>query len=153
MSSPFYLLPISLWKKLSEAGWEVCWAPELPETSVPGAFRGPPELVFRISLTEQVLKKAAFCASYPLYSYLDLPTSPVLPSFARPWGGIKAILPSRAHVSIRHQAARPPAGVSNQIQTLAGSHNIACELHAITKDLHFSRETPKPYFPCFATLP
>ena len=44
--------------------------------------------------------------------------------------------PSRAHVSIRHQAARPPAGVSNPFHTLAGSHNIACKLHAITEDYH-----------------
>ena len=78
---------------------------------------------------------------------------PGLPSFALPWGAFKAILLSRAHVSIRHQAARPPAGVSDPLQTLAGSHNIACKLHAITEDFQSSREAPKPHFPTFATLP
>ena len=80
-------------------------------------------------------------------------TCPVLPGLAVPWGGIKAILLSRAHVSIRHQAARPPAGVSDPIQTFAGSHSIACKLHAITKDFQSSREAPKPQFPTFVTLP
>ena len=47
----------------------------------------------------------------------------------------------------------PPAGVSDQLQTLAGSHNIACKLHAITEDFQSSREAPKPHFPSFATLP
>ena len=47
----------------------------------------------------------------------------------------------------------PPAGVSNELQTLAGSHNIACKLHAITEDFQSSREAPKPHFPTFATLP
>ena len=47
----------------------------------------------------------------------------------------------------------PPAGVSNQLQTLAGSHNIACKLHAITEDFQSSREAPKPHFPTFATFP
>ena len=76
-----------------------------------------------------------------------------MPGAALPWGGIKAILLSRAHVSIRHQAARPPAGVSNELLTLAGSHNIACKLHAITEDFQSSREAPKSHFPSFATLP
>ena len=39
------------------------------------------------------------------------------------------------------------------IQTLEGSHNIACKLHAITEDFQSSREAPKPHFPTFATLP
>ena len=47
----------------------------------------------------------------------------------------------------------PPAGVSNQLLPLAGSHNIACKLHAITEDFQSSREAPKPYFPTFAALP
>ena len=47
----------------------------------------------------------------------------------------------------------PPAGVSDKLQTLAGSHNIACKLHAITEDFQSSREAPKPHFPSFATLP
>ena len=47
----------------------------------------------------------------------------------------------------------PPAGVSDELQTLAGSHNIACKLHAITEDFQSFREAPKPHFPTFATLP
>ena len=47
----------------------------------------------------------------------------------------------------------PPAGVSDELQTLAGSHNIACKLHAITEDFQSSREAPKSYFPSFATFP
>ena len=47
----------------------------------------------------------------------------------------------------------PPAGVSNKLLTLAGSHNIACKLHAITEEFQSSREAPKPHFPSFATLP
>ena len=39
------------------------------------------------------------------------------------------------------------------IQTLEGSHSIACKLHAITEDFQSSREAPKPHFPTFATLP
>ena len=35
----------------------------------------------------------------------------------------------------------------------AGSHNIACKLHAITEDFQSSREAPKSHFPSFATLP
>ena len=93
-----------------------------------------------------------FCTPRPRRNIIDLPASPdLLPAVPR--GGIKAILLSRAHISIRHQAARPPAGVSNKLQTLAGSHNIACKLHAITKDFQSSREAPKPHFPSFATLP
>ena len=47
----------------------------------------------------------------------------------------------------------PPAGVSNKLLTLAGSHNIACKSHGITEDFQSSREAPKPHFPSFATLP
>ena len=48
LGAPFYLLSTSLWEKLSEAVLELFWAPELPETNIPGACRGPPEGVFHI---------------------------------------------------------------------------------------------------------
>ena len=51
MSAPFYLLSTSLWERLSEAVLELFWDPGLPELSIPGAFRGPPELVFHIGLS------------------------------------------------------------------------------------------------------
>ena len=39
------------------------------------------------------------------------------------------------------------------IQTLEGSHNIACKLHAITEDFQSSREAPNSHIPSFAALP
>ena len=82
------------------------------------------------------MKKAPFPAASSVCLYIDLGSCPVLPGRASTGSWDPRYTPSRAPVSIRHQAARPPAGVSNPFQTLAGSHNIACKLHAITEDYH-----------------
>ena len=61
--------------------------------------------------------------------------------------------PSRAHVSIRHQAARPPAGVSNYDSNLSRFSPHCMQIACNYRGLSSSREAPKPHFPSFATLP
>ena len=61
--------------------------------------------------------------------------------------------PSRAHVSIRHQAARPPAGVSSQGSNLSRFSPHCMQIACNYRGLSSSREAPKPHFPTFATLP
>ena len=84
------------------------------------------------------------------------PRSGDMPGMARlgvigSWGQSYTL--SRAHVSIRHQAARPPAGVSDQVSYLS----ILTTLHANCMQLYgglsSSREAPKLHFPTFATPP
>ena len=105
------------------------------------------------------MKKVQFPATNPYY-FCDLATRPDLPGFARtcpgqrrPGAGIQGIPP---HVPMSQSATRllgRQLAYRITTQTLAGSHNIACKLHAIAEDFQSSREAPKPHFPSFATLP
>ena len=103
-----------------------------------------------LSIVSQVLKKAS--KKYEKSSIsghvspnhcCDLEMRPALPGFARlcpgerrPGAGIQGIPP---HVPMSQSATRPLGRqLAYQIttQTLAGSHHIACKLHAITQDYH-----------------
>ena len=93
----------------------------------------------------------------------DLPVSPdqpgparfclALPGRASTGSWDPRYTPSRAHVSIRHQAARPPAGVSNYDSNLSRFSPHCMQIACNYRGLSSSREAPKPHFPTFATLP
>ena len=77
----------------------------------------------------------------------------VLPGSASTGSWDPRYTPSRAHVSIRHQAARPPAGVSRQGSNLSRFSPHCMQIACNYRGLSSSREAPKPHFPTFATLP
>ena len=74
------------------------------------------------------------------------------PGQRRPGAGIQGIPP---HVPMSQSATRPlgrPLAYQIKSRTLAGSHNIACKLHAIPKYFQSSREAPTLHFPISTTL-
>ena len=83
-------------------------------------LRGTSELGFHIRLSKKVSKKHDFPKAHLYHKYPSPDPHPALPSFAwpcpvprQPGAGIQGIPLSQAHVPIRHQSARPPAGVSD----------------------------------------
>ena len=78
---------------------------------------------------------------------------PDLPGTASTGSWDPRYTPSRAPVSIRHQAARPPAGVSNPGSNLSRFSQHCMQIACNYIGLSSSREAPKPHFPTFATLP
>ena len=80
-------------------------------------------------------------------------TSPAFPGSASTGSWDPRYTPSRAHVSIRHQAARPPAGVSNYVSYLSILTTLHANCMQLYRGLSSSREAPKPHFPTFATPP
>ena len=127
------------------------------ETNIRGAFerhfRDTVELVFHIHLSQKVLIFDEFPAAHLYSEYHDLAPHPVLPGTASTGSWDPRYTPSRAHVSIRHQAARPPAGVSNYDSNLSRFSPHCMQIACNYRELSSSREAPKPHFPTFATLP
>ena len=78
---------------------------------------------------------------------------PGLPGSASTGSWDPRYTPSRAHVSIRHRAARPPAGVSDRVSNLSRFSPHCMQIACNYKGLSSSREAPKPHFPIFTTLP
>ena len=118
-----------------------------------------------LSIVSEVLKKASqkheksFISGHesPLLRSSAAPgparICPDLPGRASTRSWDPRYTPSRAHVSIRHQAARPPAGVSNYGSNLGRFSPHCMQIACNSKGLSSSREAPKPHFPSFATLP
>ena len=89
------------------------------------------------------MKNSSISAHDFLITMPDLDPCPVLPGFAqlclvprRPGAGIQGI---PLHVPMSQSATRPlgcQLAYQGRAQTLAGSHRIACKLHAITEDYH-----------------
>ena len=102
--------------------------------------------------------------STPILRHTALPGfarfCPDLPGLALHFGGIQGIPPSRAHIPIRHQAARPPAGVSKGSSPSRFSQHcvqIACNHRGFTifqggtKTAIFDFHNPSTSKPCFSS--
>ena len=106
-------------------------------------LRTPSGSFISMYLHREATKKPPFPAASSVCIYIDPESRPALPGFARfypaerrPGAGIQGIPP---HVPMSQSATRPlgrPLAYQIKSRTLAGSHNIACKLHAITEDYH-----------------
>ena len=63
---PFYFSLGEAAGRVSEAVLELFWAREIPETTIRETFRGPPELVFHLHLSQKVSIFDDFSEPYPL---------------------------------------------------------------------------------------
>ena len=97
--------------------------------------------------------KSAHCFLIRMPDLEARPACPALPGTASTRSWDRRYTPSRAHVSICNQAARPPAGVSNYDSKLSRFSPHCMQIACNYRGLSSSREAPKSHFPSFATLP